>query len=74
MKKKFQGTDRTPSPVAKHIKHVAGPSLYEVEYLNQVVEELKIFLQSKNVTTVKDIYLGFQGGGYQGKLLLSKGA
>lgn len=52
----------------------SGPSLYETEYLNEVVKELKLFLQSKNVTTVHDIYLGFQGDGYQGRMLLSKGA
>ena len=72
MNKQIQETEVSKSK--RKVQKVAGPSLYEVEYLNQVVEELKIFLKSKNVTTVKDIYLGFQGSEYQGQLLLSRGA
>ncbi len=74
MSKRVQNAVNEISSSASRVVRIAGPSIYEAEYLNQVVEELKIFLKSKNVTTVNDIYLGFQGHDYRGQLLLSKGA
>ena len=74
MKTCLQNAVKGTQSAAKQRTRVSGPSLYEKEYLNQLAEELKIFLKSKNVTTVKDIYLGFQGGNYRGQMLLSKGA
>jgi hypothetical protein len=51
-----------------------GPSLYEMEYLQQLASELQTFLSSRTVCTVNDISLGFQGDNYSGQMLISRGA
>ncbi len=76
MKQQIQGTEKKVAPRAKSrgVPVGNGPSLYELEYLNQIVSELKEFLDSRSVTTLKNIYVGFQGDEYSGQMLLSKGA
>ncbi len=53
---------------------LAGPSVSELEYLQQLVSELEIFLRSSSVSTIRNIYLGFYGNGYRGQMLMSRGA
>ncbi len=75
MKANFQNkNDETLSMAAPQAKPFFGPSQYEMEYLQQVVSELEIFLRSKSISTVKNIHLGFQGDDYRGQLLISRGA
>jgi hypothetical protein len=45
---------------------VAGPSLFEVEYLRQLKEELETFLKSRNFSTIQEFQVGFTGSGYNG--------
>lgn len=45
---------------------VQGPSLYEVEYLRQLKQELEIFLKSRNFSTIQEFQVGFAGNGYNG--------
>jgi hypothetical protein len=44
----------------------SGPSLLEIEYLRQLLEDLSIFLRGSNCTTLKDIVIGVRGETYQG--------
>jgi hypothetical protein len=45
---------------------VKGPSLFEVEYLRQVKEELETFLRSKNFGTIQQFEIAFTGADYNG--------
>lgn len=45
---------------------VQGPSLYEVEYLRQLKQELEVFLRSRNFSTIQEFQVGFAGAGYNG--------
>ncbi|MGZ3652930.1 MAG: hypothetical protein ACXVB9_07035 [Bdellovibrionota bacterium] len=76
MKLPIQGTEKQTETKKRHeaAHRRNGPSRQELEYLNQIVSELKEFLESRSVTTVNNIYLGFQGDNYSGQMLLSKGA
>jgi len=67
---KFSGGDMKSVKKKENaiLKSLRGPSLYEVEYLKQLQEELKIFLRSKNVPTIKEIYVGFNGDNYRGQM------
>jgi hypothetical protein len=71
---KVQSKQKSVKPVARKPQPTAsaGPSLYEMEYLQQLVDELNIFLHSKSVSTVNGIYLGFKGDQYRGRMLLSR--
>ena len=44
---------------------VAGPSIFETEFLRQLQEELSIFLKGSNCTTLTDIVIGVRGQNYQ---------
>jgi hypothetical protein len=48
-----------------------GPSLFEVEYLRQMKEELETFLRSKNFPTIENIDIAFTGAGYRGHMKVS---
>ena len=43
-----------------------GINLYEAEFLKLLNEELRIFLKSKNLTTIKAISIAFKGKDYVG--------
>lgn len=45
---------------------IIGPSAYEIEYLRQLRKELEVFL--KGSSTVKQVFLGFQGEHYRAKV------
>jgi hypothetical protein len=71
---KVQTKRRSAKPVSRKSTAAksAGPSLYELEYLQQLVDELNIFLHSKSVSTVNGIYLGFKGDQYRGRMSLTR--
>jgi hypothetical protein len=48
-----------------------GPSLFEVEYLRQMKEELEIFLKSRNFSTIQAFDIAFAGSDYTGHLRVS---
>lgn len=50
---------------------VKGPSLFEVEYLRQLKEEMEIFLRSRNFSTIKEIDIAFIGSEYMGHMRVS---
>lgn len=52
-------------------KTIPGPSVFEVEYLRQMKEELEIFLRSKNFSTIQAIEIAFVGSGYDGLMKVS---
>ncbi len=59
--------------VAKEVKKnqklaLKGPSLFEVEYLRQMKEELEIFLKSRNFPTIQAIDIAFIGQDYTGHM------
>jgi hypothetical protein len=76
VKRKTLRTEKSHNPKTDNVTPPlrSGPSLYELEYLNQVASELKLFLESRSVTTMKNIHLAFQGDEYGGQMLLSKRA
>jgi len=45
-----------------------GPSVYEMEYLRQLREELEIFLRSRSFGTIHKFDIAFQGGDYVGHM------
>ena len=47
---------------------VRGPSLFEVEYLRQMKEELEVFLRSRNFSTIQAIEIAFVGADYDGRM------
>lgn len=42
------------------------PSLFEVEYLRELKNELEIFLKSKNFNTIEEVQIAFVGRDYTG--------
>lgn len=50
----------------------SGPSLYEMNYLKQLAEELNIFLHSRGFSTIEAIDLGIVGHGYRGHVHLAR--
>lgn len=48
-----------------------GPSLFEVEYLRQIKEELEVFLKSRNFSTIQGFDIAFVGAGYTGHMKVS---
>ena len=52
-------------------KSLQGPTLFEIEYLRQMKEELEIFLRSKNFNTIQAIEIAFVGDGYDGLMRVS---
>lgn len=48
-----------------------GPSLFEVEYLRQMKEELEIFLKSRNFPTIQAFDIAFVGSDYTGHMKVS---
>jgi len=50
---------------------VKGPSLFEVEYLRQLKEEMEIFLRSRNFPTIKEFDIAFAGSEYTGHMRVS---
>lgn len=48
-----------------------GPSLFEMEYLRQMKEELEAFLRSKNFSTIREFDIAFVGSGYDGHMKVS---
>jgi len=48
-----------------------GPSLFEVEYLHQIKDELETFLRSKNFGTIQQFEIAFAGAGYNGLMKVS---
>lgn len=51
-------------------QETSGPSLYEMCYLQQLAEELNVFLHSKGFTTIQEIHLGISGTDYYGQMKL----
>ncbi|MGZ3656292.1 MAG: hypothetical protein ACXVB9_06995 [Bdellovibrionota bacterium] len=69
-----QRNDVTQQPPMKRntAKKIArGPSLFEVEYLRQMKEELEIFLRSKNFNTIQAFEIAFVGADYDGLMKIS---
>ena len=50
---------------------IKGPSMFEVEYLRQLKEEMEIFLRSRNFPTIKEFDIAFAGSEYTGHMRVS---
>lgn len=55
----------------KNTATIQGPSLFEVEYLRQLKEEMEIFLRSRNFQTIKEFDIAFAGSEYTGHMRVS---
>jgi hypothetical protein len=49
---------------------VNGPSLFEVEYLRQLKQELEVFLKSRNFPTIQEFDVAFAGTGFNGHMVV----
>jgi hypothetical protein len=56
---------------AKQATTAKGPSLFEVEYLRQLKEEMEIYLRSRNFPTIKEFDIAFVGSEYTGHMRVS---
>ena len=45
-----------------------GPSFFEVTYLQQLKDELEVFLRSKNFSTIHQFDIAFAGSDYVGHM------
>lgn len=61
--------DQTESKIQKR----SGPTVFEIEYLKQLQEELTIFLKGTNCTTLTDIVIGVRGQDYQAVIPMNRG-